>query len=341
MGLIMLFIGINYILINNFLFHSYMLRPFFFTIVCALLYKNSSIIHIFNKYVLFISIIFSIQALFIWIVYFLGFSLSYESWYFIGGDRSFDFNLLYGIELDPNYIRSTSYFTESNRFGYFLTPSFFVCLFYSRKNIFYLILLFIIGLAIVSTFSLATLVSVIFGLLIYIKKNKKLFRLIPFLIILLPVLFFISLIGSDFLLFMFDKAGSIEDRMFGIINRIMLIKAYPFGTPDSVLATIDLLEGGSSTITLLYWLQIGGIQSIIFFIPLLFFWVKSIITLINSANIYYLCIGCGSLCFFLQQSFYGTYFEYYFLIIMSINVVLSNYDSTISSKRSSIGLLAF
>jgi len=333
MGIILLLIGINYTIINSLFIHSYVIKAIFFIFVSAVLLKNSKIIYSINKFALYFCTFLSLQALLVYLIQNFSFQLHYENWEIIKANRVVEFNLFYGVKMFEDYFRATSYFTESNRFGYFLTPSLFISIYYAKRNIMYLFSTVVIMLAIIITFSVATLTSVCLGLLIYFRKNRKIHKILILSIFLMPFIYLIISNNIDFFSFMYDKTASYKWRIFGIINTIFVFIHHPFGVPEDTLVTVSgLIEGGNSTLSLLYWLQYGGIQTLLILIPLLFFWFKSIVRLVKSENTYLFLFGIGGLCFFLQQSFYGTYYEYYFLIIMAMISVFS-YSLKIDKKK--------
>lgn len=341
MGIILLLIGINYTIINSLFIHSYVFKAIFFTFICAVLLKNSNIIFSINKFALYFCTFLSVQALFVYLVQIAGFQLNYENWEIIKANRTVEFNILYGVKMFEGYFRATSYFTESNRFGYFLTPSLFISIYYTKRNIMYLFSTVVIAMAIFTTFSVASLISVCLGLLIYFGRNRNLHKILILSIFLTPFIYLIFSSNIDFFTFMFDKSASLEDRILGMINKGFVFINNPFGVPEGTLVPmVGLLEGGNSTNALFYWAQYGGVQAIILLIPLLLLWFKSIVQLINSKNEYLLLIGIGGFCFFLQQSFFGSYFEYYFMILMAIMSVLAlqtdkiNFNNLLSSKIS-------
>ena len=333
MGIILLLIGINYTIINSLFIHSYVLKAIFFTFICAVFLKDSKIIYSINKFALYFCTFLSVQALLVYLVQIAGFQLNYENWEIIKANRSVEFNILYGVKMFEGYFRATSYFTESNRFGYFLTPSLFISLYYAKRNIMYLFSTVVIALAIFITFSVASLISVCLGLLIYFRNNRNILKKLILSVFLTPFIYLIFSSNIDFFTFMFDKSGSYKLRIVGIINRVFVIIDHPFGIPEGPLVPMaGLLEGGDSTIALLFWAQYGGIQTVLLFIPLIFLWFKSIVRLVKPDDEYLLLVGIGGLCFFLQQSFYGTYYEYYFLIIMAMISALS-YSIKINKKK--------
>jgi len=333
MGIILLLIGINYTIINSLFIHSYVLKAIFFTFICAVFLKDSKIIYSINKFALYFCTFLSVQALLVYLVQIAGFQLNYENWEIIKANRSVEFNILYGVKMFEGYFRATSYFTESNRFGYFLTPSLFISLYYAKRNIMYLFSTVVIALAIFITFSVASLISVCLGLLIYFRNNRNILKKLILSVFLTPFIYLIFSSNIDFFTFMFDKSGSYKLRIVGIINRVFVIIDHPFGIPEGPLVPMaGLLEGGNSTIALLFWAQYGGIQTVLLFIPLIFLWFKSIVRLVKPDDEYLLLVGIGGLCFFLQQSFYGTYYEYYFLIIMAMISALS-YSIKINKKK--------
>ena len=341
MGIILLLIGINYTIINSLFIHSYVIKAIVFTFICAVLLKDSKIIYSVNKFALYLCTFLSVQALLVYLVQIAGFQLNYSNVGIIKGGN-IEFNILYGVKMFEGYFRATSYFTESNRFGYFLTPSLFISFYYTKRNIKYLFSTVVIALAIFITFSVASLISVCLGLLIYFRNNRNILNKLILSVFLTPFIYLIISSNIDFFTFMFDKSGSYKMRILGIINKVFVTIEHPFGIPEGTLVPMaGLLEGGNSTIALLYWAQYGGIQTVLLFIPLIFLWFKSIVRLIKSDNPYFVLFGIGALCFLLQQSFYGTYFEYYFLIIMAITLVLAHYDLAFPDKYNDNKLLSY
>ena len=191
MGIILLLIGINYTIINSLFIHSYVLKAIFFTFICAVFLKDSKIIYSINKFALYFCTFLSVQALLVYLVQIAGFQLNYENWEIIKANRSVEFNILYGVKMFEGYFRATSYFTESNRFGYFLTPSLFISLYYAKRNIMYLFSTVVIALAIFITFSVASLISVCLGLLIYFRNNRNILKKLILSVFLTPFIYLI------------------------------------------------------------------------------------------------------------------------------------------------------
>ena len=103
-----------------------------------------------------VSMVLSIIAILTIVLTLYGFNIDYKMVELVG-TRPLNVNLFFGIENDINQYRSNSFFTETNKFGYFLSPALMVMFFLRKKRVIYYVFFCILLLTVVSTFSFVVL----------------------------------------------------------------------------------------------------------------------------------------------------------------------------------------
>ena len=330
---IMLAVCINYSWVNGLYYNAYFFRAFFFISMCALFYRHPILIRQYLKIGIFISALLGLQAFILTMLMLGEVTIGYSNVAFIdGGER--EFNLLAGVRNDPNYFRVTSYFTETNRLAYFLTPSLFVSYYYVKRSLLFKAAFLVILFGVVSTFSVFSFFAIIVGVtlyMVYAKRKRTKFVLIA------PVvaIFFIGIYSllPEYFAMITDKSASVKYRIFGIISKLDMISSNPYGSGEVALSkSLEFTPEANSTLTMLYWGVVGGVQSIVLLLILLVLWSRSILKLSRVKDDLLCLLACGMLASLMQQSFYGTYFEYYFLSMMA--VVTASARSYIRSLKS-------
>jgi hypothetical protein len=321
---VMAAVAVIYCYINGLLFHSYVLRTIFFVLLCASFYQYPRLMDQFIKTGLLLSAYLGLQALILIILMLFDVTLPYDSINFVESGGSRDFNILAGFSNDKSYFRTISYFTETNRLAYFLTPSLFLSYYYSKDIFLYKIVFYLIVVAILSTFSVFSFFSIACGVLVYIlytrNSGKTAMLVFPFLVIIGYIIYSLN---TEFLSWMFDKSGSSTSRILGILTKIQMVYDRPYGYDEATVSKMfDSKEAtqtlGNSTLTLLNWSVIGGMQSAVLLGGLLLMWFVELKKLLKTNNKFLALLACGMIANLLQQSFYGSYFEYYFLGMMAI-----------------------
>jgi hypothetical protein len=235
-----------------------------------------------------------------------------------GGERKF--NWLAGFRNDPNYFRVTSYFTETNRLAYFLTPSLFVSYYYAKSSLLFKGAFIVILFGVVSTFSAFSFFAIIVGVSFYmVFAKRKGFQYL--LIAPIGAIFIIGIysFAPEYFSTIMDKTGSAAYRVLGIISKVEMITSNPLGAGEVALAkSLELTPEANSTLTMLYWGVVGGLQSIALLLLLVVLWSLSILKLSRVKDDLLCLLACGMLASLMQQSFYGTYFEYYFLSMIAL-----------------------
>ena len=321
--LLLSFIAINYCYINGYWFHSYLFKVIYFALFCGTIYSNPKLIDKYFNILIIISTILGVQAFVYTLFWILKIEPQFIKHYFIDGGEVY-FNFLFGVKADFNYFRINSFFTESNRFFYFLTPGLFIAHYnwrYVDKRFKYPFVIILV--ASVFTFSLFGLLSSTIGVLMIIFRKLSLKSVLA-LGFLSGFIYLLIFSYHEFFTFMFDKTGSISDRTLGMESKLRLLAINPFGWPERRLVSIsEAIAYGNSTLTLLNWAIIGGVQSVIVFFLTIGVWLISAAKLYRRIDIYYRYLGVVFFVVILQQSFYGTYFEYNFLSLMAILVTLN------------------
>ena len=316
---IMLAVCVNYSWVNGLYYNAYFVRAFYFISMCALFYRYPILIRQYLKIGIFISALLGLQAFILTILMLGEVTIGYDNVVFInGGER--EFNWLAGFSNDPNYFRVISYFTESNRLAYFLTPSLFVSYYYAKSSLLFKGAFLVILFGVVSTFSAFSFFSIIVGVSFYSlyakRKGLKYLLFAPVGAMFIIGLYFLTL---EYLPLIADKTASATYRLLGIISKVEIITSHPFGAGEVALAkSLELTPRANSTLTMLYWGAVGGVQSIGLLLILLVLWSLSILKLSRVKDGFLGLLACGMLASIMQQSFYGTYFEYYFLSMMAV-----------------------
>ena len=330
---IMLAVCVNYSWVNGLFYNAFFVRTFYFISACALFYRYPILIGQYLKIGIFISALLGLQA-FILTVLMLGeVKIGYHNVDFIdGGER--EFNWLAGFRNDYGYFRVISYFTETNRLAYFLTPSLFVSYYYAKSSLLFKGAFLVILFGIVSTFSAFTFFAIIVGSSFYmVYAKRKVFQyllLVPFYAMFISGIY---LSAPEYFTHIMDKTGSMTYRVLGIISKVEMINSNPLGAGEVALAkSLELTPEANSTLTMLYWGAVGGLQSIALLLLLLFLWSISILKLSRVKDGFLCLLACGMIASLMQQSFYGTYFEYYFLSMMA--VITASYRSYRRSLKS-------
>lgn len=316
---IMLAVCVNYSWVNGLYYNAYFFRAFFFISMCALFYRHPILIRQYLKIGIFISALLGLQAFILTILMLGEVTIGYDNIVFIDGGEK-EFNWLAGFRNDPNYFRVISYFTETNRLAYFLTPSLFVSYYYAKSSLLFKGAFLVILFGVVSTFSVFSFFAIIVGVSFYMVYAKR--KGLQYLLIA-PVgaLFIMGIyfLFPEYLASVTDKTGSTVYRLLGIIAKVEMITSNPFGAGEVALAkSLELTPEANSTLTMLYWGVVGGVQSIVLLLILLVSWSFSILKLSRLKDGYLCLLACGMLASVMQQSFYGTYFEYYFLSMMAV-----------------------
>lgn len=317
-------VAINYVILNNIIFHSYILKSVTYAVICGAIFRVPQLIKRYLKVYMFIVGLLGLQGILLIILWAMNYHLSYEYIEFVDSNSYRYFNALMGFENSYYYFRITSYFTETNRLAYFLTPSLFIVHYYriSTGKAIYKILFYTTLITIIFTFSVFGYFAIILGVFLYyiFHRGIKVKTIMLYSGLLLLLLIFYTL-SSEFFDFMFNKAGSYQDRYTGILSKLSTIKSHPYGVPERTVSYLASAKYyGNSTLTLLNWTLIGGIQSAVLLFVILAIWMKNIYSLLKSKNQFLVLIGCASFSLLMEQSFYGTYYEYYF---MSWMVILS------------------
>lgn len=237
--------------------------------------------------------------------------------------KYFEVNFIFGSPTNIKYYRESWHFTEANKLGYFLIPA-VVWLFYNlRTKNTYLIMFITTSFILVLTFSLFTFIALFSIFIFNILLNGE--RVIPQLIKIAPKIFLLIIPiliikANDIEQFyrLLDKSTSFNDRYTGIISSIAHFKENIFGTAVSDYYSANNLIEGNSTNAFVWWAKFGGIQSLIFLFYFLIKIYRQILFLHKNANIADKSISLGILAFILVQTFYGNYYEYFFIFLISI-----------------------
>lgn len=317
---IMLAISINYSWVNGLYYNAFFIRTIYFVAACALFYRYPILIGWYLKIGIFMSALLGLQAFVLTLLMIGEVKIDYQSVAFInaGGER--EFNWLAGFRNDPLYFRVTSYFTESNKLAYFLTPSLFVSYYYAKNSPIFKVAFLAILFGVASTFSIFSFFAIIFGATFFsVSVQRRALKYLLFAPIGAVLIYGIYLQAPEYFAFVLDKTGSISYRIQGIMSKIELITSKPFGAGEVALAdSVEDNPRANSTLTMLHWGVVGGVQSIVFLTLLVAFWCRNILKLSRVKEGFSAILACGALSSLLQQSFYGTYFEYYFLSVMAL-----------------------
>ena len=259
---IMFTVSIIYCVINGFYIHSYMIRAIFFVSICATFYRYPTLMITYIKIGLIISALLGLQAFVLSIFALLNLPIGYDIVNFIGSDPSSKFNFLAGFSNDYGYFRTRSYFTETNRLAYFLTPALFISYYYAKTSLLAKSGFGIILFGILSTFSVFSFFAIGVGVFTYmIYGNTKAWKFILMATICVLIGMTIYSLNAEYFDFMFDKTGSASNRITGILAKIEMVRSNVFGYSEVDLAKNG--DAGLSTLTLLQWAIIGGLQVVL------------------------------------------------------------------------------
>lgn len=332
---IMLAVCVNYSWVNEVYFNAYFIRAFYFISACAFFYRYPNLIGQYLKIGIFISALLGLQAFILTILMLGDVTISYHNVVFIDDGAEREFNWFAGFRNDYDYFRVVSYFTETNRLAYFLTPSLFVSYYYAKSSLFFKAAFLFILFGIVSTFSAFSFFAIIVGASFYMvyarRKGLQYLLFVPIYVIFVMGIYFLA---PEYFATLMDKTGSLAYRVLGIISKVEMITSNPLGIGEVALAeALELTPEANSTLTMLYWGTVGGLQSIALLLLLLLLWSRSILELSRVKNGFLCLLACGMLASLMQQSFYGTYFEYYFLSMMAaLTASDRNYRRSLKSR---------
>ncbi len=266
----------------------------------------------------YLTILLSIHAIFVIFLHSTGMNLSlaYDVEK-LNIANNMGFNLFFGvIGSFDGYYRLTSYFTESNRFAYFLLPFFFILLFTQdikyRKS-----LLCLISLTLLWTMSyfacFATLATTLF-----LKASKR---------IILWTIAFLFFIGCLILTLgtdneMFNKSSSYTDRMSSLHNAIAVFEAFPFGIPRGMeLIEVDGVNGEDLFTAPLFYLSYAGIQGLCMLLLFLLIMTNKVRYIIKNGSGLQQGFAMGFFAYSLCQAFLGVFFEFLYSAFVAIILV--------------------
>ena len=314
--------SLNYSLINGQLIHQYFVQGVTLILLVSLFIRFPSLMWPFLRVGIIVSVILSVQTIVVFICWAVGYRIPVEFLVFQGEENLRGLNIYLGNNgyfLNSGYgFRANSYFTEAGRFAYFLTPSFFIT-FSLRKQRIYRYIFILIAIALVLTFSFMALIAISVSMLILCFRSYNNMR---------GLLFFCLLFGSTVLIYsmfndvgiMSSKSGSFAARVLGLMNALEVFQQYPFGRP---IDAINPTPSVGSYISILWWLIHSGLQGVLLLVGLLAIYLRKTLLVFVNGNKIHRAIACGYLAFFLEQSLFGNYFQFYFIALTAVVISLS------------------
>jgi hypothetical protein len=317
-GLVLILIATNYSLINTDIHSGYFHRALLLILFSIFFYHYQFANEALFSSLIFVSVILSIIALLAIALTIYDFNIDYKLVEIIEGSPK-NINLFFGIENDINQLRSSSFFHETNKFAYFLSPALVVMFFLRKIKVKNYVFFCILLLAAISTFSFFLLISCLLTYLLSVlfisKKNQNigLNTLEFFLIFFILGLSVYYLHDSEYFIKLTNKQSSFDIRMQGILSSWDLITDNIFGL------RVDEIEiEGNTTSALIFWLLRGGIQGFLLLTIFLVMTFRNNIVIMKSDVLINSAIGHGIFVYFLQQTFYGQYFEYQFIVYAAL-----------------------
>jgi len=271
-----------------------------------------------------LSVIFSIQTVLMFYFWSIDYRVPVEHIVFQGENQVRTLNIYLGNNgylksMDYGF-RANSYFTEANRFGYFLTPSFFIT--YSlRKQRIYRYSFILITIAVILTFSFMSFIAIFVSLFLFACRSTRNIKAILFFALVLGTTIFVYSQFNDVAI-LTDKVGSITTRLLGIMEALEIFQQNPYGVSSAYQIATE--TAGAAIPALFVWLKSSGIQGILLLVVLLTIYLKETFYIFVNGNKYSSAIACGYFSFFLEQSFYGDYFEFYFVALTAVVLATSH-----------------
>jgi len=217
---------------------------------------------------------------------------------------------LFGVESYSG--RYTSFFSEPNRFGFFLLIPFIFMFFKHKQNLFEYLLILLFTFVIILTQSVFTIFSILLSMLLY--KLGFSFRLF----LLVSLLSIIGIINWDSFLLIISRVDSFNERLFATYETIAILKSYPLGLGAGYdLKSIPGIIIVSPFTAINYWAIATGLPGLALLLLFIFQIFKKIILLINSKFIFYKLFAACFFSYFLPELWLQDMFGYLFLLYLS------------------------
>ena len=219
-------------------------------------------------------------------------------------------NPFFGIEKYSG--RYTSFFTEPNRFAFFLTIPFVITLL-SKKKIGNYFILFLLGFSIFLTKSLFAAVTIIFAIFLYFFGFKK--RILLSALVIITIGYY----NLESVLLFFGRTQSFNERIIATIDMITVINKYPLGVGASFdIKKIPGVVQGSTFTAINFWGVTGGYIALFLLAGLFIKILKHLKYLYDSSQEMEKMISIAFVPYLLQQIWLQDMFGYLFLFYFSL-----------------------
>lgn len=331
--LLILLFSLNYSLVFGVWVHGYLLQGVLLVLLTALFYRYPFLIGTAIKAGIFISVIFSIQTVIVFVAWYIGYKIPVETVNFEGYGTPTDINLWLGnhgyLRVDWYGFRAQGYFSEANRLAYFLTPSFIFSVYMQMYSRWYKLASPLIAFAIIVTFSVMAFFAL--GICFYFYRyntfGKKLKVIMGILFLGFPTLYFLYSMNPDMADHILNRSGSLGTRLLSITLAFTYALSHPLGAGNEWMQEgmiWSVAAGGS--IPIFSWLFFTGIPGLSIILMLIAIYAYYLQYLIRYGNRFERTAGYVGMAFLLEQSFYGTYFEFYFVALMAIALALVDHN---------------
>ncbi len=303
--------------------------------LAAMLYRQPRYIGFAFKVLVFLAVIFSIQTVIVFMAWLIGYRIPVECNDFLGYIKftrgmECSFNLWLGdngyLRRDWYGFRATGYFTEANRLAYFQTIPMFLAYHYRKESFYYHAAFYLIIFSIMATVSVVGMAAAFGAFFLYKNRNlsRKVKGVLFLLFIVIPTLFIVVSVNPEMFGRILDKSGSFAVRLAGAKGAMLYLLQNPFGFKlgDAILSQELMLASGVS-IGLFYWIFWGGLVAAGLLLPILFVYLINMYELVAKGDQFERMFGYASLAYFMEQSFFGNYFESYFIAVMAVTLAIN------------------
>jgi hypothetical protein len=284
---------------------------------------------VFLKAYIYTAIVLSLHAFAVFIYFNIGGSLFalYENIPGVGGGALYSplFGTFNTVEAGNGY-RAASFFTEANRFAYFLVPAISTVI-YSYFRWKKCVLVILLG-ALMLTQSVAAILTLIFVNIVYIRSIKYKI-LLSFSLVVMVLMIVISTINGEG---DFNRSTSLAVRLSSFEHLSVTLFEYPNGITSK---DNFIIEGKSTNISFIYWSVVGGWIGLIVFLLFVTMFAIRIHQVIKITNGYEKGISIGIMAYLILQVFLGIGMEFLFSAFIAL---LYSYYFKYYKMRRVIGL---
>lgn len=323
----------NFMLVQTSPSFQYATQAVVLILLAGMFYRHPSFISLYFKIAIALGVIYGIQTVIVFIYWVgavlgMGMRIPIENVVFQGEGAARLINIYLGNNGWVNVawwagFRATSYFSEAARYANFLTPLLYMAGYLKGHSRYYTAAFYIIALSLLLTFSIAAFASIFvtFFLFRYNTLPKKVKFIFQLLFLLIPVFFLTYMLFPDYWQVIFDKSGSASTRFAGITS--LMEAAYSHQTGCDMNNVICAALEPKASMAPLFWLVFSGFQGLFLMLLMVGYFVISVLRLINSGGELERALGYGGIAVLLEQTWYGNYLEFPFIVFIAILMALS------------------